>query len=144
MFLSRNFPRFSSLRQFCINILALVEKTCRTPGHKGLGIGQKLIQRRKGAGGARIVTSKSIGANPSDGFGVSPHIRHTETVKDDMKLLAQCQCEAASHLMTEDAGSLVKYLDRLRALGRLQTQAVTLKSVFDVAWFENGQSRLVP
>ena len=65
-------------------------------------------------------------------------------VKDDMKVLAQCQCEAASHLLTEDAGSLVKYLDRLRAVGRLQTQAVTLKSGFDIAWFENGQSRLVP
>ena len=36
-------------------------------------------------------------------------------VKDDFKLIAQCQCEGISHVLTEDASTLTKYLDRLRA-----------------------------
>ena len=33
-------------------------------------------------------------------------------VKDDFKLLAQCDCEGISHLISEDASTLAKYLDR--------------------------------
>jgi hypothetical protein len=42
-------------------------------------------------------------------------------VKDDFKLLAQCQCESVSHVLTEDANTLAKYLVRLRDGGRLET-----------------------
>ncbi len=65
-------------------------------------------------------------------------------VKDDFKLIAQCQCEGVTHVLTEDASTLTKYLDRLRSLGRLEARPVLLREGFDAAWFENGQGRLVP
>ena len=65
-------------------------------------------------------------------------------VKDDFKLMAQCQCDSISHVLTEDANTLTKYVDRLRNEGRLETRAVLLRDGFDPAWFENGQKRLVP
>lgn len=65
-------------------------------------------------------------------------------VKDDFKLIAQCQCDNISHVLTEDASTLTKYLDRLRAEGRAQTRAVLLRDGFDAAWFENGQGQLLP
>ena len=65
-------------------------------------------------------------------------------VKDDFKLLAQCDCEAISHLISEDASTLGKYLDRARDSGLVSARIVLLKDGFDTAWFENGQTRLVP
>jgi hypothetical protein len=65
-------------------------------------------------------------------------------VKDDYKLLAQCDCETISHLISEDASTLAKYLDRARDAGLATTRAVLLRDGFDAAWFENGQTRLVP
>ncbi|APW45690.1 hypothetical protein BLL52_1956 [Rhodoferax antarcticus ANT.BR] len=65
-------------------------------------------------------------------------------VKDDYKLLAQCDCEAISHLISEDASTLYKYLDRARGAGLTTTKAVLLRDGFDTAWFENGQTRLLP
>lgn len=65
-------------------------------------------------------------------------------VKDDFKLLAQCDCEAISHLISEDVSTLAKYLDRARDDGLASTRVVLLREGFDAAWFENGQTRLVP
>lgn len=65
-------------------------------------------------------------------------------VKDDFKILAQCDCEAISHLISEDASTLAKYLDRARGAGLTTTRAVLLRDGFDAAWFENGQTRLLP
>ena len=65
-------------------------------------------------------------------------------VKDDFKLLAQCDCESISHLISEDASTLAKYLDRARETGLAPTKVVLLLEGFDAAWFENGQTRLVP
>jgi predicted nucleic acid-binding protein len=65
-------------------------------------------------------------------------------VKDDFKLIAQCQCEGISHILTEDASTLTKYIDRLRTESRLETRAILLRAGFDPSWFENGQGRLVP
>jgi PIN domain nuclease of toxin-antitoxin system len=65
-------------------------------------------------------------------------------VKDDFKLLAQCDCEAISHLISEDASTLAKYLNRAREANLTATRAVLLKDGFDAAWFENGQARLLP
>jgi hypothetical protein len=63
-------------------------------------------------------------------------------VKDDFKLIAQCDCEEISHLLSEDESTLVKYLARSQAPGQLATRSVLLKHGFDVSWFENGQFRL--
>ncbi|MDE2417717.1 MAG: hypothetical protein KGN32_07920 [Burkholderiales bacterium] len=65
-------------------------------------------------------------------------------VKDDFKLLAQCDCESISHLISEDASTLAKYIDRARESGLATTKVVLLRDGFDAAWFENGQTRLVP
>ena len=65
-------------------------------------------------------------------------------VKDDFKLIAQCECEGISHLISEDASTLAKYLDQSREKGSAQTSVVLLRDGFDAAWFENGQSSLLP
>ncbi len=65
-------------------------------------------------------------------------------VKDDFKLVAQCDCEAISHLLCEDASTLAKYLKRANEGSLAATKVVLLKEGFDAAWFENGQTRLVP
>jgi hypothetical protein len=65
-------------------------------------------------------------------------------VKDDFKLIAQCQCDGVSHVLTEDTNTLTKYIARLNGEGRLDTRCILLKEGFDAAWFENGQTRLVP
>lgn len=65
-------------------------------------------------------------------------------VKDDFKLLAQCDCEAISHLLCEDASTLAKYLKRANDTSLATTRAVLLNDGFDAAWFENGQARLLP
>ena len=65
-------------------------------------------------------------------------------VKDDFKLLAQCDCEAISHLVSENASTLAKYLDRARDAELASTKVVLLRDGFEAAWFENGQTRLIP
>ena len=49
-----------------------------------------------------------------------------------------------SFLISEDASTLAKYLDRARDAGLTTTKAVLLRDGFDTAWFENGQMRLLP
>jgi predicted nucleic acid-binding protein len=65
-------------------------------------------------------------------------------VKDDFKLIAQCQCERITHVLTEDASTLTKYVDRLRGEGRVETRSILLRSGFDASWFDHGQGRLLP
>ena len=65
-------------------------------------------------------------------------------VKDDFKLLAQCECELITHLICEDASTLAKYLKRACDTGLATASAVLLRDGFDAAWLENGQARLVP
>lgn len=65
-------------------------------------------------------------------------------VKDDFKLIAQCQCDGLSHVLSEDASTLTKYLGRLREMGQIDTRAILMKDGYELAWFENGQQRLVP
>lgn len=65
-------------------------------------------------------------------------------VKDDFKLMAQCDCESISHLISEDASTLAKYINRALDTGMATTKVVLLCDGFDAAWFENGQTRLVP
>lgn len=64
-------------------------------------------------------------------------------VKDDVKLIAQAICESATHLLTEDARTLVKYMDQFRAVGECAVRPILLKDGFDGAWFDNGQRGLL-
>ena len=65
-------------------------------------------------------------------------------VKDDFKLIGQCQCEGVSHVISEDASTLSKYLDRQRELDGSSARCVLLRDGFEIAWFENGQRPLLP
>lgn len=65
-------------------------------------------------------------------------------VKDDFKLIAQCQRDDISHVLCEDASTLAKYIDRQRDAGQIATRSVLLRDGFDASWFENGQVRLLP
>lgn len=61
-------------------------------------------------------------------------------VRDDVKLLAQACEERIDFILTEDAASLHKYCERLRADGVLQTRTILLSSGFDAgALSQDGQ-----
>lgn len=59
-------------------------------------------------------------------------------IKDDFKLMAQCECEGISHLLAED-GAMAKYVRRLNAAGRFMTKVVLLKDGYDPARFDGDQ-----
>lgn len=63
-------------------------------------------------------------------------------VKDDFKLIAQCECEGVSHLLSEDRSTLAKYLERAQGASTSATKVVLLREGFDTAWFDNGQGKL--
>lgn len=63
--------------------------------------------------------------------------------RDDVKLIAQACHESIPFILTEDASSLYKYCERLRAAGLCQTRAITLRAGFDLCAFrEDGQRGL--
>lgn len=62
--------------------------------------------------------------------------------KDDMKLIAQCDIEGITHILTEDEGTLAKYVHRMHSGVFKPTQAVLLSAGFDMAWFDGGQQGL--
>lgn len=63
-------------------------------------------------------------------------------VKDDLKLIAQTECEGITHLLSEDQNSLVKYLERAKGEGHQVAVPILLVGGQDASWFENGQWRL--
>lgn len=63
-------------------------------------------------------------------------------VKDDFKLISQCHLEGISHLFSEDANTLVKYLQRCPGIGGSRLDCVLMRNGFDLSWFENGQYQL--
>ncbi|ANH70035.1 hypothetical protein [Mitsuaria sp. 7] len=63
-------------------------------------------------------------------------------MKDDFKLIAQCHLEGISHVFSEDANTLVKYLQRCPAPSNNRLECVLMRDGFDLCWFEDGQYRL--
>ena len=63
-------------------------------------------------------------------------------VKDDIKLVAQAICQSLTHILTEDAETLVKYVRRLNDTGQCTLQTILLAEGFDAAWFNHGQRGL--
>jgi predicted nucleic acid-binding protein len=63
-------------------------------------------------------------------------------VKDDVKLIAQAICQSLTHILTEDARTLVKYVERFNAAGQCSLKTILLADGFDAAWFNNGQRGL--
>lgn len=71
----------------------------------------------------------------------SGDLRHVK--RDDVKLIAQANKESISFLLTEDAGALYKYFDRLRAGDSSQVCPIKLIDGFDSSAFQaNGQRGL--
>ena len=66
-----------------------------------------------------------------------------DVVKDDVKLIAQAICESVTHVLTEDARTLARYVQRLNGAGQSSLAVVLLEDGFDVAWFNNGQRGLL-
>ena len=63
-------------------------------------------------------------------------------VKDDVKLIAQAICHSLTHILTEDARTLAKYVRRFNDSGQCSLQTILLADGFDAAWFNNGQRGL--
>ena len=62
-----------------------------------------------------------------------------DSVKDDLKLIAQAVCDSIPFVLTEDERTLAKFARQLEAAGRSTVKAVLLRDGFDTAWFNNGQ-----
>lgn len=63
-------------------------------------------------------------------------------VKDDVKLIAQAVCQSITHILTEVAQTLVKYVRRLNDLGQCSLKTILLAEGYDTVWFNNGQRGL--
>ncbi len=74
---------------------------------------------------------RSISRDPGD---------ERNSVKDDVKLIAQAVCESITHVMTEDERTLAKYIKRLADAGECSLRAILLAHGFDAAWLNEGQS----
>jgi len=64
-------------------------------------------------------------------------------VKDDYKLISQCDCENIDLIFSEDASTLTKNLDKGRELGLMSAKSILLRNGLDLSWFENGQQSLL-
>ena len=74
---------------------------------------------------------RSISRDPGD---------ERNSVKDDVKLIAQAVCESITHVLTEDERTLAKYMKRLADAGECSLRAILLVHGFDAAWLNEGQS----
>jgi len=57
-------------------------------------------------------------------------------LKDDFKLLGQAKAQDISWVITEDASSLHKFCEALRAKHRLSSRAIKLEDGFDKSYFD--------
>lgn len=64
------------------------------------------------------------------------------TFKDDLKLIAQCDVEGITHILTEDVHTLAKYVRRLHGGVFKPVTVVALREGFEAAWFNAGQRTL--
>ncbi len=77
---------------------------------------------------------RSVNRDPGD---------ERNSVKDDVKLIAQAVCESITHILTEDEKTLAKYIKRLAENGECSLKAILLVKGFDAAWLNGGQA-LIP
>jgi len=64
-------------------------------------------------------------------------------VKDDYKLISQCDCESIDFIFSEDANTLSKYLETGREIGLVSAKSILLRNGLDLSWFENGQQSIL-
>ena len=76
---------------------------------------------------------RSINRDPGD---------ERNSVKDDVKLIAQAVCESITHVLTEDEKTLAKYIKRLADAGECTLRAILLVNGFDASWLDDGQAAI--
>jgi predicted nucleic acid-binding protein len=76
---------------------------------------------------------RSINRDPGD---------ERNSVKDDVKLIAQAVCESITHVLTEDEKTLAKYIKRLADAGECTLRAILLVNGFEAAWLNGGQAAI--
>ncbi len=59
-----------------------------------------------------------------------------DALKDDFKLLGQAKANDLAHVITEDASSLYKFCEELRAKGALAVRAIKLEDGFKKSHFD--------
>lgn len=64
-----------------------------------------------------------------------------DALKDDFKLLGQAKVERLAFLITEDAHTLYRYCQELRATGGLPTRAIKLVDGYDRSHFDPAGQR---
>jgi hypothetical protein len=64
-------------------------------------------------------------------------------VKEDLKLIAQATCGSITHVLTEDASTLSKYVHQIRAKRNCSVSVILLKDGFDDSHFNDGQRGLI-
>ena len=62
-----------------------------------------------------------------------------DALKDDLKLIAQAETAQAEYLITDDADSMFKFVEHLRAAGAVSVKAIKLGDGFDGSVFNRGQ-----
>lgn len=65
-------------------------------------------------------------------------------VKDDVKIIAQAIVKDAAWIITDDAGTLYKYVKRLKTDGSTKLQPIKLEDGFDPAHFEPERQYKMP
>lgn len=76
---------------------------------------------------------RSVNRDPGD---------ERNSVKDDVKLIAQAVCESITHVLTEDEKTLAKYIKRLADAGECALRAILLVNGFEAAWLNGGQAAI--
>ena len=74
---------------------------------------------------------RSVSRDPGD---------ERNSVKDDVKLIAQAVCESVTYVLTEDEMTLAKNIKRLADAGECSLRAILLADGFDPAWLNGGQA----
>ena len=65
-----------------------------------------------------------------------------DSLKDDMKIIAQAEVCDAGFLITDDSRTMGRIAKALKDAGKVQFETITLENGFDRAVFNNGQGHL--
>lgn len=65
-----------------------------------------------------------------------------DSLKDDVKIIAQADMKQAGYLITEDKTTMAKYCEKLAATKQTEVQTIQSSEGFDEAHFNGGQTGL--
>lgn len=67
-----------------------------------------------------------------------------DAVKADIQMLSQAHAEGIPYILAEDTNTFSKYAERARSSNLSTCRVILLSAGFDEAWFNDGQSSLLP